>query len=146
MAKLEAAYTTSHSQSEERSQDLQERLSRAQEAVKQLETRRALDQEGWASDVTLLRRQLSAVDRSEPQVTVRSTSDACADVPTGLRLYSATCINFCADCVQHTCPSMHLEMSSRRPDKLCDPPVATSSSLNNSTTLNNSSSEGPQQY
>ena len=63
MAKLEAAHTASQSQSEEQTQELQDRLHRAQEAVKQLETRRALDQEGWASDVTLLRRLLAAVDR-----------------------------------------------------------------------------------
>ena len=64
MAKLEATHASSQSQSQTHAQDLQERLGRAQEAVKQLEVRRALDQEGWASDVTLLRRQLSAVDRS----------------------------------------------------------------------------------
>ena len=64
MAKLEAAHAASHSESEEHTGELQEKLRRAQEAVKQLEIRRALDQEGWSSDVTLLRRQLSAVDRS----------------------------------------------------------------------------------
>ncbi|KAK9865785.1 hypothetical protein WJX84_006592 [Apatococcus fuscideae] len=51
-----------------RAQLRQEKLERAQEAVRQLEIRRALDQEGWDSDVTLLRRQMSAVDRKMHQM------------------------------------------------------------------------------
>ena len=63
MAKLEATHSASQGQSDAHTQQLQEKLEHAQEAVRQLEIRRALDQEGWASDVTLLRRQLAAVDR-----------------------------------------------------------------------------------
>ncbi len=40
----------------------------AQEQVKQLEMRRALDAEGWLSDVTILRKQLAAVDRKLHQM------------------------------------------------------------------------------
>lgn len=40
----------------------------AQEQVKQLEIRRALDAEGWLSDVTILRKQLAAVDRKLHQM------------------------------------------------------------------------------
>ncbi len=40
----------------------------AQEQVKQLEVRRALDAEGWLSDVTILRKQLAAVDRKLHQM------------------------------------------------------------------------------
>jgi len=36
--------------------------------VKQLEVRRALDAEGWLSDVTILRKQLAAVDRKLHQM------------------------------------------------------------------------------
>ena len=66
MAKLEAAHSAAQGHSETHTQELQEKLERAQEAVRQLEIRRALDQEGWDSDVTLLRRQMSAVDRWDP--------------------------------------------------------------------------------
>ncbi|KAK9844770.1 hypothetical protein WJX74_006686 [Apatococcus lobatus] len=68
MAKLEAAHSASQGQSETHTHELQEKLERAQEAVRQLEIRRALDQEGWDSDVTLLRRQMSAVDRKMHQM------------------------------------------------------------------------------
>lgn len=40
----------------------------SQEQVKLLETRRALDAEGWLSDVTILRKQLAAVDRKLHQM------------------------------------------------------------------------------
>ena len=40
----------------------------SQEQVKQLEIRRALDAEGWLSDVTILRKQLAAVDRKLHQM------------------------------------------------------------------------------
>ena len=40
----------------------------SQEACKQLELRRVQDAEGWASDVTLLRKQLLAVDRKLHQM------------------------------------------------------------------------------
>ncbi len=36
--------------------------------MKQLEVRRALDAEGWLSDVTILRKQLAAVDRKLHQM------------------------------------------------------------------------------
>lgn len=36
--------------------------------MKQLEIRRALDAEGWLSDVTILRKQLAAVDRKLHQM------------------------------------------------------------------------------
>ena len=39
-----------------------------QEQVRQLEVRRALDAEGWLSDVTILRKQLAAVDRKLHQM------------------------------------------------------------------------------
>ena len=40
----------------------------SQEQVKQLDIRRALDAEGWLSDVTILRKQLAAVDRKLHQM------------------------------------------------------------------------------
>ena len=40
----------------------------SQEQVKLLEIRRALDAEGWLSDVTILRKQLAAVDRKLHQM------------------------------------------------------------------------------
>lgn len=42
--------------------------SQSQEQVKQLEIRRALDAEGWLSDVTILRKQLAAIDRKLHQM------------------------------------------------------------------------------
>lgn len=42
--------------------------AQSQEQVKQLEIRRALDAEGWLSDVTILRKQLAAVDRKLHQM------------------------------------------------------------------------------
>lgn len=43
-------------------------LVQSQEQVKLLEIRRALDAEGWLSDVTILRKQLAAVDRKLHQM------------------------------------------------------------------------------
>ena len=43
-------------------------LLQSQEQVKHLEIRRALDAEGWLSDVTILRKQLAAVDRKLHQM------------------------------------------------------------------------------
>ena len=40
----------------------------AREQVRQLEVRRALDAEGWLNDVTILRKQLAAVDRKLHQM------------------------------------------------------------------------------
>ena len=43
--------------------DLEARCARLSEANRQLELRRALEADGWAADVALLRKQLAAVDR-----------------------------------------------------------------------------------
>ena len=43
-------------------------MVQSQDEVKQLEVRRALDAEGWLSDVTILRKQLQAVDRKLHQM------------------------------------------------------------------------------
>ena len=53
------------------------KLLQAQDQVKQLEIRRALDAEGWLSDVTILRKQLAAVDRKLHQMRLMDRLQVC---------------------------------------------------------------------
>ncbi|KAG2433514.1 hypothetical protein HYH02_012632 [Chlamydomonas schloesseri] len=59
---LSSVHTTSAAAYDRRVQELELKVARLAEANKQLELRRALDVEGWAADVSALRKMLTAVD------------------------------------------------------------------------------------
>jgi hypothetical protein len=63
VGQLESMHTSIKVQLEARVSDLESKLSRAKEGWRQAEHRRALDSEGFTNDVSLLRKQLAAVDR-----------------------------------------------------------------------------------
>lgn len=58
---------------ESRADDAEARSQRSLEGRATLEHRRALDVQGWAADVTLLRKTIAAVDRCDPSRSQRLT-------------------------------------------------------------------------
>ena len=60
---LASLHTSVKAAAEQRIEELESKVQRLSEANKQLELRRQLDVDGWTADVTLLRKQLAAVDR-----------------------------------------------------------------------------------
>jgi predicted ATP-binding protein involved in virulence len=71
-SRLESMHLAVKAELEQRVQDLEVRVERGKEKLKQAEQRRALDAEGFTNDVSLLRRQLSAVDRKLHQMRLQS--------------------------------------------------------------------------
>ncbi|KAK9814374.1 hypothetical protein WJX72_004785 [[Myrmecia] bisecta] len=71
IANLESVHSAVKAQHERRIGELEGKVARLQEQNKQLEYRRALDVEGWVSDVTILRKQLAAVDRKLHQMRLK---------------------------------------------------------------------------
>ncbi|KAK9784601.1 hypothetical protein WJX73_004449 [Symbiochloris irregularis] len=70
VADLTAELELLQTQAAQQTGELQSALKRAQDNVRQLEQRRALDMEGWANDVSLLRRQAAAVHRKMHQMRI----------------------------------------------------------------------------
>jgi coiled-coil domain-containing protein 77 len=69
---LETMQSAVKAQLEERIADLEAKLARTKDALAKSEHRRALDAEGFTNDVTLLRKQLTAVDRKLHQMRLQS--------------------------------------------------------------------------
>lgn len=65
---LSAVHTSVRTQYEKLTADLEARCQRLQDQNRQLEQRRALDMEGFSTDVTTLRKMIAAVDRKVVQV------------------------------------------------------------------------------
>lgn len=63
LVNLASLHTSTRAGHEKRIAELEGRVKRLSEANKQLEVRRQMDMDGWTADVTLLRKQLAAVDR-----------------------------------------------------------------------------------
>ncbi|GBF99207.1 hypothetical protein Rsub_12466 [Raphidocelis subcapitata] len=63
LSRLSALHASTKDAADRRIAELEARVARLSEANRQLETRRQLEADGWAADVTLLRKQLAAVDR-----------------------------------------------------------------------------------
>lgn len=72
IGQLESMHTSIKVQLEARVSDLESKLSRAKEGWKQAEHRRALDSEGFTNDISLLRKQLAAVDRKLHSMRLKS--------------------------------------------------------------------------
>ena len=68
IAGLENVHNAMKSQYERRIEGMEAKLMRFKEKNKQLEHRRALDLEGFTNDITILRKQLAAVDRKLHQM------------------------------------------------------------------------------
>eukprot|EP00878_Enallax_costatus_P033337 GHUV01036756.1.p1 GENE.GHUV01036756.1~~GHUV01036756.1.p1 ORF type:complete len:405 (+),score=164.28 GHUV01036756.1:265-1479(+) len=63
LVNLASLHTSTKTAADKRIAELESRVSRLLEANRQLELRRQLDVDGWAADVTNLRKTLAAVDR-----------------------------------------------------------------------------------
>ncbi|KAF6256024.1 hypothetical protein COO60DRAFT_1627324 [Scenedesmus sp. NREL 46B-D3] len=63
LMRLGSLHTTTKAAADKRIAELEGRVSRLLDANRQLELRRQLDVDGWAADVTALRKTLGAVDR-----------------------------------------------------------------------------------
>ena len=57
---------------EQRGHDLEVKLSKTKDKLKQAEHRRSLEAEGFTNDVSLLRKQLASVDRKLHQMRLQS--------------------------------------------------------------------------
>lgn len=68
VGRLESMHTAVKSQYEQRVQDLESKWLKTKDKLKQAEYRRVLDAEGFTNDVSLLRKQLAAVDRKLHQM------------------------------------------------------------------------------
>lgn len=71
-SQLESMHLAVKSELEQRVQELEGKLGKSKDRLKQAEQRRALDAEGFTNDVCLLRKQLSAVDRKLHQMRLQS--------------------------------------------------------------------------
>lgn len=71
-SQLESMHMAVKAELEQRVQELESKVSRGKEKVKQAEHRRAMDAEGFTNDVSLLRKQLAAVDRKLHQMRLQS--------------------------------------------------------------------------
>ena len=68
LTSLSSLHASTKAAAEKRILELEARAARLQEANRQLEQRRALEADGWTADVSLLRKQLAAVDRKLTQM------------------------------------------------------------------------------
>jgi hypothetical protein len=68
LAALTALHTSTKATADKRIAELEARSARLADANRALELRRALDADGWAADVALLRKQLAAVERKLTQM------------------------------------------------------------------------------
>lgn len=84
--RLSALHASTKDAADRRIAELEARAGRLAEANRQLELRRQLDADGWTADVTLLRKQLAAVDRKLLQMRL---IDRCATLA-GRRQQTAT--------------------------------------------------------
>lgn len=71
-SQLESMHLAVKTELEQRGHDLETKLSKTKEKLKQAEQRRALESEGFTNDVSLLRKQLAAVDRKLHQMRLQS--------------------------------------------------------------------------
>ena len=72
VSQLENMHASVKAQLEQRVAELESKLSKARGATRQADLRRAREAEGFASDITLLRQQLMAVDRTLHQMRLQS--------------------------------------------------------------------------
>jgi hypothetical protein len=68
LTNLASLHASTKAAADKRIADLEARASRLQDSNRQLEQRRQLEVDGWGADVTLLRKQLAAVDRKLTQM------------------------------------------------------------------------------
>ncbi|KAI8466961.1 MAG: hypothetical protein J3K34DRAFT_524115 [Monoraphidium minutum] len=68
LTNLSSLHASTKAAADKRVAELEGRAARLQDANRLLEQRRALDADGWTADVSLLRKQLSAVDRKLTQM------------------------------------------------------------------------------
>eukprot|EP00892_Ulva_mutabilis_P005163 jgi/Ulvmu1/3018/UM015_0058.1 len=71
-SQLESMHLAVKAELEQRGHDLEVKLSKTKDKLKQAEHRRALESEGFTNDVSLLRKQLAAVDRKLHQMRLQS--------------------------------------------------------------------------
>jgi hypothetical protein len=71
-SQLESMHMAVKAELEQRVQELESKVTKSKEKLKQAEHRRAMDAEGFTNDVSLLRKQLSAVDRKLHQMRLQS--------------------------------------------------------------------------
>jgi hypothetical protein len=103
VSQLEHMHSAVKAQLEQRVAELEGKLSKARDAARASEVRRAREAEGFTSDVTLLRQQLAAVDRKLHQMRLASRladderldgllrKVATKGAPAKARCYSADC-------------------------------------------------------
>ena len=72
VSQLENVHASVKAQLEQRVAELEGKLSKARDATRRADLRRAREAEGFASDITLLRQQLMAVDRTLHQMRLQS--------------------------------------------------------------------------
>jgi coiled-coil domain-containing protein 77 len=98
---LASLHTSTKAAAEEHIAELEARCTKLKEANRSLEMRRQLDVDGWTADVTLLRKQLAAVDRKLLQMRLIDRwgragrgreSGLGGVVVTGCRLHPAGCL------------------------------------------------------
>lgn len=71
-SQLESMHMAVKGELEQRVQELEIKVTKSKEKVKQAEHRRAMDAEGFTNDVSLLRKQLTAVDRKLHQMRLQN--------------------------------------------------------------------------
>lgn len=71
-SQLESMHLAVKAELEQRGNELEVKLAKTKEKLKQAEHRRALEAEGFTNDVSLLRKQLGAVDRKLHQMRLQS--------------------------------------------------------------------------
>lgn len=74
-SQLENMHLAVKAELEQRGHDLDAKLTKAKEKLKHVEHRRALETEGFTNDISLLRKQLVAVDRKLHQMRLQSRLD-----------------------------------------------------------------------
>ena len=71
-SQLESMHMAVKGELEQRVHELESKVTKSKEKVRQAEHRRAMDAEGFTNDVCLLRKQLTAVDRKLHQMRLQS--------------------------------------------------------------------------
>lgn len=68
LTNLSSLHSSTKAAADKRIAELEARVARLQDSNRQLEQRRALEADGWTADVSLLRKQVAAVDRKLTQM------------------------------------------------------------------------------
>lgn len=71
-SQLESMHLAVKAELEQRTNELEVKLAKTKDKLKQAENRRALEAEGFTNDVSLLRKQLGAVDRKLHQMRLQN--------------------------------------------------------------------------